>query len=484
MGIFDSAVDIISDPIGAITGPQAKAKGIEVDEAAFTFEGESAEEQRRKAEAARQQAAPQITAADVAGAQIQQAAPALAPTVGAVDPVTGIAIGGADAATAAQVADEFRRSQQGLVAGLEEQVAGGGPSVAELQLRAGQEQNIRQSIAGAASAPGGNPALAQRVLAQTTAEGARETNQAAAILRAQEQATARGELAGVLGTSRQQDVAQAGFEQEAELANLSDRTQRDLAQGTIDLATAQQNQQITADLVAQQAGLDAQTAIANLNAAKEQAIAQGNIDLAINLEQARLDQEASTINLSSELEQQRITNELVQFYESLGFQTEMAQFQADQDLQRLLVDQNLGIQTANVQAAAAQQAARAGAIGAIAGGVGTAIGSDIRLKTDIHAIGDSEIGEALAALAAGDEPIAEFLDALEPYKFRYKDPNGPGATHGDIIGVMAQDAEKSAAGREIVFETAIGKMLDVPKALSLALASSANLNERMKALEN
>ncbi len=480
--------DFLKDPLKAISPDIRKAKKIDIEEEAFEFQGESAEAQRAKAEEARLagQAAPAITAADVEQAQIQQAGPAIGATVGAVDPTTGIPLGGVDAAEAARVNQQFREAQSGLVTGLEAAVAGQGPSVAELQLRQGQEQNIQQAIAQAASAPGGvNPALIQRLLQQNIAEGARETNVEAAILRADEIRAARGELAGLTGTARQQDVAQAGLEQEAALANLGSATQRAIAQGTIDLATAQQNQQIAANLVQQQAGLDQQTAMANLEAATQQAIAQGNVDLAINLEQARLDQEAQTVNLSSELEQQRITNQLVLFYESLGFQTDMAQFQASQDLQRLLVDQNLGIEALRVQASTAESQGRAGAFGAGAVAAGAAFAaSDIRGKTDIRPVADSEIGEALAAMAVGNESISEFLDALDAYKFRYKDPDAPGATHGELIGVMAQDAEKSEAGRDMVFETDRGKMLDMVKGLSLALASSANLNKRIKALEN
>jgi hypothetical protein len=48
---------------------------------------------------------------------------------------------------------------------------------------------------------------------------------------------------------------------------------------------------------------------------------------------------------------------------------------------------------------------------------------------------------------------------------------------------MAQDLERSAAGKRIVSETSDGKMLDVNKALSASLAASARLNERVRTLE-
>lgn len=108
--------------------------------------------------------------------------------------------------------------------------------------------------------------------------------------------------------------------------------------------------------------------------------------------------------------------------------------------------------------------------GALLSGAGQVIGaglmaSDERLKTDIA--------------PAGDE-IDGMLDALKPYRYRYKDKK---FGEGDRAGIMAQDLELSEAGRRVVTDTAEGKMLDVNKALSAALASAARLNERVRKLE-
>ena len=48
---------------------------------------------------------------------------------------------------------------------------------------------------------------------------------------------------------------------------------------------------------------------------------------------------------------------------------------------------------------------------------------------------------------------------------------------------MAQDMAKSKMGARIVSKEPEGLMLDVNKALSAALASSARLNERLSKLE-
>lgn len=101
------------------------------------------------------------------------------------------------------------------------------------------------------------------------------------------------------------------------------------------------------------------------------------------------------------------------------------------------------------------------------GQAASAIASDERLKTDVT--------DARADIDA-------MLDGLRgPVGWTYKDPKF-GA--GRFSGVMAQDLEKSKAGKEIVFETPEGKMLDTNKALSASLASSARLHERLRKLED
>jgi hypothetical protein len=95
--------------------------------------------------------------------------------------------------------------------------------------------------------------------------------------------------------------------------------------------------------------------------------------------------------------------------------------------------------------------------------------SDRRLKRDLE---------------PGDEEIEAFLDALDAYEYRYREPAPPGAGGGGRhLGVMAQDAEQSALGDEMVRETPEGKALDIGQGLSLSLAALANVNKRLRALE-
>lgn len=124
---------------------------------------------------------------------------------------------------------------------------------------------------------------------------------------------------------------------------------------------------------------------------------------------------------------------------------------------------------------AAKQAVTLGAnqnqanlLGGLLSTAGQAAGmkSDERLKTDI---------------TDARREVDEMLDSLLPKAYVYKD-----SKHGvgRRVGIMAQDMERSKAGRDIVSDKPDGKELDINKALSAALASSARLNERVRELES
>lgn len=132
--------------------------------------------------------------------------------------------------------------------------------------------------------------------------------------------------------------------------------------------------------------------------------------------------------------------------------------------------QGYDVSTANAIIAAQTAAAdsankfKGGVIGT-AGAVGAALlPSDERAKTDI-----------------ADANMGEFLEALEPKLFKYKDQKHG---EGQRIGIMAQDAAKTKVGRDFVVGGGEDLMqLDVGNALGAALAASAALHKRVKALE-
>lgn len=74
----------------------------------------------------------------------------------------------------------------------------------------------------------------------------------------------------------------------------------------------------------------------------------------------------------------------------------------------------------------------------------------------------------------------EFLDSLTGYKYDYKDKK-----HGEgkQVGVMAQDLEKTEAGSKMVVNTPEGKVVEYAKAGPAILASLAELNKKVKKME-
>lgn len=153
-----------------------------------------------------------------------------------------------------------------------------------------------------------------------------------------------------------------------------------------------------------------------------------------------------------------------------GFQQNMNQLNSGNYLQFLnqLNQQNQNKYNADLGIGAQREGADAAKTGGLISGVGAAIASDERLKTDVTD-------------ARGD--IDRMLDGLRgPVGWKYKEP----AKHGDgrWTGVMAQDMERSEAGRRVVRDTPDGKMLDIPRAVSTTLAASARLHERLRALED
>lgn len=168
-----------------------------------------------------------------------------------------------------------------------------------------------------------------------------------------------------------------------------------------------------------------------------------------------------------DLQSQQQRDQMVQYYRSQGMSLDQANYQAQ--LQQAQYNQgSLAQQIAAASGVGIQNSAQGAQMGGAAiGALGTvlAAASDENLKTDI---------------VDGDSHIKGFLDALQAKHYSYKDEKWG---EGPRTGIMAQDAEKSALGRSFVMNTNEGKMLDVNKALSAALASVAHLNKRVSHLE-
>lgn len=102
--------------------------------------------------------------------------------------------------------------------------------------------------------------------------------------------------------------------------------------------------------------------------------------------------------------------------------------------------------------------------------------SDRELKTD---------REKMLDMATQPEANKENLDPVDGFTYRYKPEAAAriGEDTGVRPGVMAQDLEKTPAGKTVVDDTPNGKALDIHRAIGFSLAGVAGLDKRMQRLE-
>lgn len=185
---------------------------------------------------------------------------------------------------------DARNRQMGLADDLEAYLRGDRVSLAEQQRREGQIRAANEGTNLAASARGGAGAqiLAQQGAQQQQTAAMLQGNREAAQLRAQEEAAARGQLAGLLGQTRGQDLSmrgqsqgQAQFDVEAQYRN---RDANDAQQRFYDSLRLQGQQSAAQVKLAQgSASLGSQQAVLGYQAAADQQKAQSERDLAAGL---------------------------------------------------------------------------------------------------------------------------------------------------------------------------------------------------------
>lgn len=193
---------------------------------------------------------------------------------------------------------------------------------------------------------------------------------------------------------------------------------------------------------------DQQAANAQLTAA----LSQGRgADIGLAQSQAQLDQASKIANLDAQLRQAGMDDASRLAY-----------------LQQLTGMNATELQAA-MQATVAGNQAKTQLLGSVlsAGGqlAGASMASDERLKDNVTD-------------ARGE--VDEMLDALSPKAWDYKDEKHG---QGRFNGIIAQDMERSEAGRRVVVDTPEGKMLDANHTIGALLASAARLNERVRKLE-
>ena len=79
--------------------------------------------------------------------------------------------------------------------------------------------------------------------------------------------------------------------------------------------------------------------------------------------------------------------------------------------------------------------------------------------------------------------VKKLVASLSAKSFHYKDTSKPGTAPGRRWGVMAQDLEKSKAGKSLVHDTPNGKMVDTSQAVLTALAAISHVAKRIDKIE-
>ncbi len=130
----------------------------------------------------------------------------------------------------------------------------------------------------------------------------------------------------------------------------------------------------------------------------------------------------------------------------------------------------------------------AGVIGGVAGAAigtyyGGAAGGAAGYQAGSYLGGEIDSDEDLKKnISKGDALRA--LDELIPYSYDYKDTDRPGSAEGRQIGVMAQDLEKSSAGKSTVSKDSKGyRQVDAGRLEMLNTAGLAAMYDRVDELE-
>jgi len=426
----------------------------------------------------------------------QQVTGATAPTIGTIDPATAPTVGTVDEPDEVTVDTITALTMDDIesIGDLDEvadyfldRIKGASTSPAQQQLKRTTEQNLKQLLglqAGAAADP-----ARIRQLRNMWMSTQQEATGQAAELRSQETIDAEKALIEVYRVK-------GTMELQVELANLETRRQKAMKDAEFAQATELAIQQTALTRVITQATINQNTALANLEARRIKAVEQGKLNLATNLANLQKDLAIAQINANLSLQSKamdqalaiaaykgdmaaqelEVTIDLAEVQATLtkmGFTLQKDLAELDAETQRYIHELGAAWNRENNKqkrddTILASLISLAGTtLGSYA--VWAAPGSDIRMKKDIR---------------SADSEVEGFLDALNAYQYQYKNPSKPYAEPGAFVGIMAQDLEKSSMGKSFVKDTPEGKVLNMNHGLAAILAGQANINERLRELEN
>lgn len=363
------------------------------------------------------------------------------------------------AAEQAKFAEE--RSQQAqadrrsLVESLQAQAAGTAPSLAEAQLKSASERNLAQQLAAAQSQRGGSAASRERQLMRGQAQAGRELAQDATTARLQERQMAQ-QLLGEQVSQEQQLADQLTQSYLAQGFNINQARQQALAE----YEKLQTNQFLSAQ---------------GLTAASFEGAAGRQAGLIGGLFNAGGGIAAAAVSDKREKKKiKKATNK--DFYMSLSDENEKQNKIKDKQETPSLGEKLkvMGKEKGKSMLASS--------------------GDDLQKSSNSSDAGMSAFEKHKSSISDRMEKKVkssldlkkDFLDKLQAYKYEYKNPNKPGAGHGEFVSVMAQDLEKAGPlGKSMVKDMQDGtKMVDYGKGFGAILAAQAHLNKRLDELEN
>src|SRR6185295_403402 len=278
---------------------------------------------------------------------------------------------------------------------------------------------------------------------------------------------------------------------QASIANAGNTTQASVANANNETSASAQTSQNITTLLAKKAELEYQASHDNagnaLSAAETQAKLNTDVSLAAAL--AKNTADLQTQKVAADVSQTNANNSTSTNINNAKFINDAAGKNADNtltqrqldektkqdaagnalDASRTVVNGNTGLQDLALRQQQQDWNTTKDIGSAI--GAGAAILSDRREKTDV---------------SDGEAAAQSILDAMSPKSYRYKDgARGPGVSPGRKVGVMAQDLERTPAGKKLVGESGDGKKLikgGAPTATTL-MAMLATLNKRMDRVE-
>ena len=400
-------------------------------------------------------------------------------TVGEVDPMERTEI-----TWTPEIEQDFlnktRAGEAELVELLKRRVAGEAPSPAEIQHTRQTEQNLRMLLGASAGAAADRGRLRQvqnlwRDIQQVA------TGQAAE-LRSQEQIAAEGRLLQLyqvqgtreaslalakLGAEKEKAFSQGNLDQARNLAMMEANITRVAAQASADLVQLEAKKQI----LIQNGQMSLATKLANLE--KSILISQTNAELA--LKSRSLDEALALAAFQGEmaLEGQEVTLELATMDARLRKELAILGIDSEEKLAALSRAQKMALAEMEVGIEKAGNDTKKQ--NAIISGIATIAAAWLMMPVSDR--------RAKKKIKPAKNKVQDFLDSLKAYSYEYKKPDSPGARHGEMLGVMAQDLEKTTLGKQFVRDTPHGKLVDMGQGLAAILASQSYLNSRMKRLE-